>query len=290
VAAQCVADCPQDDIGEPQAVPQTCLQADQHFHDHQLRQCSQVDLSWFGHSRFPCPPRPFVESWVVLLGHAPPLIVGGAVTDRPVCGAGAGRNRACWQRWTGPNPGMTHELLDGHRNAPVPEVLSVRFAQHCTPDRRHAPALRDRALRRGHGRGGQALTGGDVLHGHAHAGQPGEASVADVRVVVMGGCGAPLDSADFPADEPVFSGQKQDPARRIPSDFLQQRTVQRPRQRRSGTVERDTGEHMRELQPLPGIAGDTGQACGGHRLTAPTSRGLGTASTAARSREESGCR
>jgi hypothetical protein len=47
---------------------------------------------------------------------------------------------------------------------------------------------------------------------------------------------------------------------------------------------------MRELDRLPAaIADDAGQTGDGHRLTAPSSRGLGTASTAARNREESGC-
>jgi hypothetical protein len=290
VTAQSVADCAQHDVGEPQAVEQPCLQADQHFHDHQFGQCPQVDLSWFGYSRFQCPPGLFVESGIVLLGHTPPLIVGAAVTDRPVCGARARRNGAGRRRRVRPNPRMTHELLDGHRNAPASIVLSVRFTQHRTARRRHAPAFGDRAVRRRHGRGGKTLAGGDVVHGHAHADQPGETSMADVRVVVVGGRGALLDSTHFPAEEPVSGGQKQDPGDRIPSGLLQQRLVQRSRQRRSGTVESGTDKHVRELDPLPGTADDTGQTCGGHRVTAPSSRGLGTASTAARSREESGCR
>ena len=57
-------------------------------------------------------------------------------------------------------------------------------------------------------------------------------------------------------------------------------------------VETDTDEHMRELDRLPADpSGDyTVQSGGRHRFTAPSSRGLGTASTAARSREESGCK
>lgn len=114
--------------------------------------------------------------------------------------------------------------------------------------------------------------------------------MTDVRVIVVGGAGALIDSAHFPAEEAVSGRQKQDPGDRIPPGLLQQRLIQRSRQCRSGAVETNTDKHMRELDRLPAaIADDAGQTGDGHRLTAPSSRGLGTASTAARNREESGC-
>ena len=116
--------------------------------------------------------------------------------------------------------------------------------------------------------------------------------MADIRVVVVGSSGALTDSTDFPAEETVLGRKEQDPGSRIPSDLVQQLLVQRSRQHRGGAVETDTDEHMRELDRLPADpSGDyTVQSGGRHRFTAPSSRGLGTASTAARSREESGCK
>ena len=61
VATQRVADRPQDHVGEPQAIPNTRLQAEQHLHDHQSRQCPQVDLPRLGDARFPAPPAALVH-------------------------------------------------------------------------------------------------------------------------------------------------------------------------------------------------------------------------------------
>jgi hypothetical protein len=87
----------------------------------------------------------------------------------------------------------------------------------------------------------------------------------------------------------VLGRQEQDPCGWIPSGLGQQLLVQRSRQHRGGAVETDTGEHMRELGRLLAAPSCGAGHGGGHRFTAPSSRGLGTASTAARSRVESGC-
>ena len=74
--------------------------------------------------------------------------------------------------------------------------------------------------------------------------------MADVRVIVVGGSGALIDSAYLPAEEAVLGRQEQDPCGWIPSGLGQQLLVQRSRQHRGGAVETDTGEHMRELGRL----------------------------------------
>jgi hypothetical protein len=75
VAAQRVADRPQHNVGEPQALPNAGLQAEQYFHDDQGRQGPQVDLPRLGDAGFAAPPRLLVRFGRVLLGHAPALIV-----------------------------------------------------------------------------------------------------------------------------------------------------------------------------------------------------------------------
>jgi hypothetical protein len=90
-----------------------------------------------------------------------------------------------------------------------------------------------------------------------------------------------------PAHQKMISGWGQDPTRAIPSTLSQKPWVDKPSQPChppvDGTV--DT-EHVRYH-----TAGRSHRPsdCHGHRVTPACSRGLGTASTAARSRDGSGC-
>ena len=129
VAMKRVADCSQDHVGEPQAIPNASLQADQHLHDHQDRQRSQVDLSRLGDTRFPDPPPLLVQVGTRVMGHAPPLVVGCAVADRAVARAGARCHQASRQRRPGLHSRVGHELLQRDRDAPAAELSGMRVAQ-----------------------------------------------------------------------------------------------------------------------------------------------------------------
>ncbi len=290
MATQRVADRSQHNVGEPQAIPNTGLQARQHFHNYQGRQRPQVDLPRLGHARFPDPPPLFIEFGMLLLVHAPSLIVGRAVADRAVGRAGARRHQACRQRRPWPHSRIAHELFQRDRDAPAPELLGVRFTHHRVPHRRRAPALRDGAAFRGNRCGGQAFGSGDVLDAHAHAGQPGETSVADLGGVVVDGSDASFHPAHLPAEQPMLRGQVQHPGHRIPSGLVKQSLVQRPGQVRGRATQGGPVQHMRELAGFLIARDRPGRRHGGHRLAPVCSRGLGTASTAARSRDASGCR
>jgi hypothetical protein len=290
VATKRVADRPQHNVGEPQALPNAGLQADQHFHHDQLGQDPQVDLPGLGDAGFPAPPPLLVGFGRVLLGHAPALIVGVAVADRAVGRAGARRYQTCRQRRLGPYSRIAQELLQRDRYVPAAELLGVRFAHDRVAHRRPALAVRDRAALRGNRCGGQVLGGGDVLDAHAQPGQPGETPVADLRGVVVNCSYASFHPAHLPAQQPVLRGQVQHPHRGIPSGLLQQSSIQHLGQVRGRTAEGDPAQHVRELAGFLGGRDRRGQRRGGHRLAPVCSRGLGTASTAARSRDESGCR
>ena len=165
----------------------------------------------------------------------------------------------------------------------------MRFAQHGLAHRRRAPAVWYRALPGGCGRCGQMPGRGDVGGAHSQLGQPGEAAAAYAGAVVVDGPGASLGPAHLPAQQPVPGGQMQDPRRGIPPRLFQQAAVEHRGQARGCAVQEDPLEHMRELPGSPGGRLRPGQCRGGHRSSPARSRGLGTASTAARSREEPGC-
>ena len=203
VATKRVADRSQHNVGEPQAIPNTGLQACQHFHNHEGRQRPQVDLPRLGDARFPDLPPPFIQLGVVLLGHAPALIVGVAVADCAIGRASARRYQTCRQRRLGPHSRIAQELLQRDRYVPATELLGVWFAHDRVTHRRPALAVRDRAALRGNRCGGQVLGGSDVLDAHAQPGQPGEASVADLRAVVMDGSHASFDPTHLPAQQPT---------------------------------------------------------------------------------------
>ncbi len=287
-AAEGVADRPQHHIGQPEPAPQAGLQAEQHLHDDQYRQRPQIHLPRLGHPRLGDPPL-LIHLGVAPLGHAPPLVVGIAVADGAIGCARARQHQARRKGRQRPHPPVGEELLQGNRCPPVAELLGVRFTHHRLPHRRLALAPGHRAVP-GRGRGRRQLPGGgDVAGAHPQPRQPGEAPVAHAGTVVVDGPGASFGPAYLTAQQPMLRGQEQDPRCRIPPCLLQHGAVQHPGQACGRAVQDDPVQHMRELGRCPGGRARPGRCRGGHRLPPSRSRGLGTASTAARSREAPGC-
>jgi hypothetical protein len=97
-------------------------------------------------------------------------------------------------------------------------------------------------------------------------------------------------AAAVPPDQPVLGFRGQQPSRRIPPGLRQEPRVQqggqprRPRPRGSAVA-----QHRRLGSPCRLLRGGRQRGGGAHRRSPASSRGLGTASTAARSRAGSGC-
>lgn len=140
----------------------------------------------------------------------------------------------------------------------------------------------------GRRRGGKLPGRGDPGGAHPEFPQPGEAPVAHAGAVVVDGPVASFRLAYLAAHQPVLRGQEQDPRRWVPPGLGQQVAVERSGQPGGRAVQDGPGQHLRKLGG--GAAGRerNGQCRGGHRLSPACQRGLGTASTASRNREESG--
>ena len=92
------------------------------------------------------------------------------------------------------------------------------------------------------------------------------------------------------AQQPVPRGQGQHPARRIPARLGKEGRVQQGGQPPRRAVQLHPGQHVAVTGRAPsGWPRSHDRRCG-HDVTPACSRGLGTASTAARSRAGSGCR
>ncbi len=100
--------------------------------------------------------------------------------------------------------------------------------------------------------------------------------------------------AAVPPDEPVPSRGRQHPGHRVPSGPGQEPRIQQGGEPDHGRLGDDTArtQHHRRGRPRRDVRGGTQRAASrtrrGHRVTPASSRGLGTASTAARSRAGSG--
>ena len=105
----------------------------------------------------------------------------------------------------------------------------------------------------------------------------------------MGGGGAALDPAQRAAQQRMLRGQRQHPNRRVPPGLGEKRRIQQAGQLSGRAREHRRVQHQRELPPALG-ARPRRQQRGAHRVAPACSRGLGTISTAARSRAGSGCR
>jgi hypothetical protein len=100
------------------------------------------------------------------------------------------------------------------------------------------------------------------------------------------------DWPEAPAEEPVLGRRSPHPCHRVPARLDQELRLDPRGQRGDLPDKRDADQHMRKLHPR-GICRASCDGRGierGHRSAPACSRGLGTASTAARSRDGSGCR
>ena len=106
-----------------------------------------------------------------------------------------------------------------------------------------------------------------------------------------GPSGPGIELAAVPSDEPVPSRGRQHPRLRVPSGISQEPWIQQAREPRDGRVDRGTALTQHRRRGGPGRAARCGSksALSPHRVTPASSRGDGTASTAARSRAGSGC-
>ena len=131
--------------------------------------------------------------------------------------------------------------------------------------------------------------------GQALSGQPIETTRAQRagRPVIRGGH-ATRDQAHLPPQQRMRGRQREHPAHRIPAGLGQEHRIKPGGQLRGCAGDSLPGKQVVELGGHRARARRQGR-CGraGHRVTPTTavcSRGLGTRSTAARSRLESGCR
>ena len=280
---------PQFYLGDLRPAPDALLNAEQHLDDHQHRQRAQVHLPGLGHARFAGSPPVGIHLGVGGQRCPPALVVGVAVAARAVGRPSARRHRACGHRRQRSHSRVGQELLHRHRWSPQAELLGVRLAQHRVPHRRHAPASRHRAPTRGRGFGRKACGSGDLGRAHPQPSQAREAPITH-RETGTDRVLASLDPAHRPAQQSMRRRQRQHPRPRIPPRLVQESAVEHRRQTRGRADQHDPVQHMRELAAVLLGRDSFSQPHGGHRVTSACSRGLGTASTAARSREESGCR
>ena len=107
--------------------------------------------------------------------------------------------------------------------------------------------------------------------------------------------GPGIELAAVPPDEPVPSRGRQHPGLRVPAGISQEPWIQQAGEPRDGRIARGTALTQHRRQGGPGRVMRCGSqdaadgAFGAHRVTPASSRGDGTASTAARSRAGSGC-
>lgn len=164
--------------------------------------------------------------------------------------------------------------LPGVRPLPIP--LSTRIVRRCSDRCAGLPTTADSGCR-----GGKLVAGGDL----SMVMQPGETSMADVRVIVVGGCGALIDPAYLAAEEAVLGKQEQDPCGWIPSG-LGHSSLSSARASTAAGPSRPTpastcGNSIAS-RPLPAAARSTAAA-----VTGVPRRSRGD--WAPRRREESGC-
>ena len=221
------------------------------------------------------PPHCFVDPRVSFTGVGERLVVGGAVRVAtalgvPVTGVDfaspAGRQRL--------GSRVRKELCNGEPPPalPIPVPLTQLVARRDPLPRAvsHLASLLDHPRFR--------WDPGDVRGGQSVLAQTPRTAGAD-----LGGCPgrvlAVRRQADPAPEQPVIRRQAQHQVHRIPSRFGQERGVEA-----GGEVD------PRECRPVGDGADQAGQHRRPHRTLPLIGRGLGTRSTASRSREGSGCR
>ena len=294
LAAQCVADRPQVHVGDLRPVTDALPDPEQHLGHHQRRQPPQAHLAARGDRRLGQLPVPLLCPGTGRDRLPPPHVVSGAVAVLAFGVPGAGRDVARSQGGQRPHPRVGQEPFHRHPGDPA-EPARVRLAQASPlplpPARRHPQAPGDRASGRPVPQRRQLRRRGDLPGAQTRPGEPGEAPPAQpAGPGAMRGGIAAARPAYHPAQQRMPGGQGQHPAAGIPPRPGQERLIQHRGQAGGRSLEQDPVQHAGEL-----AARTRGRGCrqrgrsAGHRVTPACSRGLGTASTAARSRPGSGC-
>ncbi len=296
---QRVADPAQVHVGDLRPAAGALPDPEQHLHHDQRRQPAQAHLAPFGDRVIGQLPSGLVPAGLGPGDGPPPLIVGIAQTACAVGGTGAGRHRARLERGERPDPGISQELFHRRRAHPAAELAGMRLAHNRLRHRGNGQASRHRARGRARRQPGQELRLDDLAGTEPLPCQPGAAAETHAGQG-LGGRGASIDPAHRPAQQPVPGRQRQHPAARVPSRFSQERRIDLICQPGGPPVEHDPGQDDSKLPAGAGIMAPA--ACPGrlrsgelergtgHDVTPACSRGLGTASTAARNRAGSGCR
>ena len=264
------------------------LQAEQHLGGQRVAQACQADGAVARDRRLGQPPALLVQSRV-----CPPLAAQPDGVLLAVRRRAAGTLPRARGDLASPEHRQRHHTRAGHklrhRQPELATVPPVRLAQRLAQRSRHPLA----SLHRAHTRLGARGTGrpGICLPRRAAGAPPPAclAGAADRIHFVAAGAGL----ADRPAQQTVISTRRQGPGRRIPSRVGEEPRLDQPGHTGGRVVAQVTvAEHVRRHRhrgrPHRRRRG-RGRKQRGHEVTPVCTRGLGTASTAARSRAGSGC-
>ena len=274
-------------VGLDRVDPAALLQAHQQFGDHQRRQATQTNLPAATDRRLGCPPMGFIQMRVACAGGAQPLLVRPAVEPVGMTAlAGAGGDRARRARRKRAGLPVSKELVDiGNRQgaqlfcvgATQPGTRRFPLASTTVHDTGIRSAPRSFATPRG--------KRGDLVVTEPVFGEPTAARGADPRRCRRG-CRTARRAADRASQQRMLRRERQHRTRRVPAGLGEERGIDHQGDRRSVPIDPCVGEHVRP-------AGDDRarrHRLGAHRSVPASSRGLGTRSTASRSRAGSGCR
>jgi len=285
LAGQHAAGHPQADIAGLHAVLSPPPHPEQHLHHHQRRQAVQAHVPALGDRRLGQLPAAGVQTRACRRSGPPPRIVRPAPAAATVSQMSACRHRARRRRPQRPDQRISQEILHRQPACPAAELPGVLHAQRSpVRGRPHAPGHQARPMA---GRIGRQMLRRSNLRGqHACCRQAGEAAAAH-PAASMRSASAPADPAHLPAQQLVAGRRGQHPGDRIPPRPGQERRLQQHGQPAGRAVQDNPGQHIGELLPGDGRQRPRPRCCAHGRSPAGT-RGLGTASTAARSRPGSG--
>lgn len=244
---------------------------------HHLRwQSAEVDLPGDGGASLGSSPLPFSEAAVVLAILAPSRGVEAAIRSPTDAVAGAGRHVTGPERRQPKHVRVREEVLQREPEDPFPLVV-VRGAKRCRGAAPGTLALSDSARAVRHRSLTRANEDRELLQRRTPGCLIPDMAGGAESVDAFGALAAPGGKAGFPPQQRMRLREPQNPDLRIPLQQLQELRLDRRPQASCG---------IRTF-----LEGRRGHQRGRHRETPSTNaRGVGTRSTAARSREALGCR
>ena len=276
-------------VGDLRSAPDALLNAEQHLDDHQHRQRPQVHLPGLGHARFPGSPPVGIHLGVGGQRCPPALVVGVAVAARAVGGPGARRHRQVGIGGKGRTLGSARNCsidIGGRRRRNFLACGSHNTACRTVGTHRH-PGTAHRVA--GAGSAGSSFGSGDLALAHPQPGQAREAPMTH-RETGLNGVLAPSTRHTVRPNNRCSAGNDSSRVRGShPASSKNPRSSIAAR-RAAAPINTTPSNTCGNSPQSSSTATSFGQPPGGHRVTSACSRGLGTASTAARSRDVSGCR